>query len=198
MSKLPPGTYTTRRPLKVIWHIAAALVAAVALQLPFAVSADAGPHRAQLSSELAAYLASGSTGDIEVIFSGTTEKAERLARRYDIPIKKLLSSGVVFTVSRRVLDLLSQDLEVETLSDNAKVHSHMALTTEVTGADAAWSGAIESLGEVNGSGIGVAVIDSGIAKDHPALQNRVIASFDFTDRLGRGEDFYGHGTHVAG
>ncbi len=119
MSKLQPGTYTTRRPLKVIWHIAAALVAAVALQLPFAASADAGPHRARLSSDLAAHLASGSTGDIDVIVSGSAEKIDRLARRHDLRIKKLLSSGAVFTVSRQVLDALSQDLEVETLSGNA-------------------------------------------------------------------------------
>ena len=52
----------------------------------------------------------------------------------------------------------------------------------MTGADAAWAGAIASLGKVNGSGIGVAVIDSGIADDHPALPGRVIASVDFTDR----------------
>ena len=135
---------------------------------------------------------------MDVIVSGSAEKIDRLAQRHRVHIKKMLSSGAVFTVSRQALDQLSQDQEVETLSGNATVHSHMALTTDVTGAEAAWSGAIESLGEVNGRGIGVAVIDSGIAKDHPALQNRVIASFDFTDRLGRGEDFYGHGTHIAG
>jgi serine protease AprX len=77
------------------------------------------------------------------------------------------------------------------------VRSAMAVTTRFTGAEAAWSGAIQSLGKVNGSGIGVAVIDSGIA-NHPALQHRVIASFDFTDVNGHGEDFYGHGTHIAG
>ncbi|HUQ86322.1 MAG TPA: S8 family serine peptidase, partial [Vicinamibacterales bacterium] len=196
-SYIPPATYT-RRPLRVIWHIAAGLVAAVALQLPIAVSADAGPRHARLSSDLAAHLTSGSGGDIDVIVSGSTETIDRLVRRHHLNLKKTLTSGAVFTVSRQVLDQLSQDQEVDTLSGNATVHSHMALTTQVTGADAAWSGAIKSLGKVNGSGIGVAVIDSGIAEDHPALQNRVIASYDFTDRRGRGQDLYGHGTHIAG
>ena len=75
--------------------------------------------------------------------------------------------------------------------------SHMALTTGVTGAEAAWSG------------------DDRVARrgqrqrhrhrghrqrhaNHPALQNRVIANVDFTDRRGKGLDVYGHGTHVAG
>ncbi len=92
---------------------------------------------------------------------------------------------------------MSQDQEVDALSGNPLVRSHMALTTSITGADAAWSGAIASLGAVNGRGIGVAMIDSGIA-DHPALADRVVASVDFTDRRGRGVDQYGHGTHIAG
>ncbi len=51
---------------------------------------------------------------------------------------------------------------------------------------------------MDGRGIGVAILDSGIAGDHPALANRVIVSVDFTDPKGRGHDFYGHGTHIAG
>ena len=44
----------------------------------------------------------------------------------------------------------------------------------------------------------MAILDSGIAGDHPALANRVIVNVDFTDPKGRGNDFYGHGTHIAG
>lgn len=192
MENLKPSTIWTRRPIRVIWHISTVIVAA----LLSASSADAGSRRARLSSELSTHLASGS-GDIEVIVTGSVEKTARLSQRHGLRVKKQLESGAVFSVSRQELDALSQDLEVESLSGNPLVRSAMALTTNVTGAEAAWSGAIESLGKVNGSGIGVAIIDSGIA-DHPALASRVVASVDFTDRRGRGVDFYGHGTHIAG
>ena len=55
----------------------------------------------------------------------------------------------------------------------------------------AWS----TLG-VSGNGIGVAVIDSGVA-DHPDLAGRVVARVDFTGEQSNG-DPGGHGTHVAG
>ncbi len=54
-----------------------------------------------------------------------------------------------------------------------------------------------TLGQVDGRGIGVAIIDSGIA-NHPALKGRVVANVDFTDQRGTGQDLYGHGTHIAG
>ena len=55
----------------------------------------------------------------------------------------------------------------------------------------AWS----TLG-VSGNGVGVAVIDSGVA-DHPDLAGRVVARVDFTGEQSNG-DPGGHGTHVAG
>jgi serine protease AprX len=55
----------------------------------------------------------------------------------------------------------------------------------------AWS----TLG-VSGKGIGVAVIDSGVA-DHPDLAGRIAARVDLTGELSQG-DPGGHGTHVAG
>jgi subtilisin family serine protease len=186
-----------RRPIRVIWHISTVIIVGLLWQVPFAASAEAAGRRARLSSDLSARLKAASSGDVEVIVSGSVEKIERLASRHGLRIKKQLSSGAVFSVSTAKLDALSQDLEVEALSGNATVRSAMAMATAVTGADAALAGQIAKLGKVNGSGIGVAVIDSGIA-DHPALQNRVVASVDFTDARGRGDDFYGHGTHIAG
>ena len=55
----------------------------------------------------------------------------------------------------------------------------MAVTTEAIGADQVWSGAFAGLRGYTGRGIGVAVIDSGIAQ-HRALRGRIVASVDFT------------------
>jgi len=53
----------------------------------------------------------------------------------------------------------------------------------------------------NGSGVGVAVIDSGVTQ-HPDLMNgsvsRVVYSENFVTGASNAQDAYGHGTHVAG
>jgi serine protease AprX len=49
---------------------------------------------------------------------------------------------------------------------------------------------------LNGAGVTVAVIDSGIDPNHAALKGRVLTTVDFTG--GDGVDRFGHGTHVAG
>ena len=171
--------------------------AAVAILLGSAVSADAGGRRPRLSSDLNAHLASASTADVDVIVCDSTESVARLAQRHGLRVRKWLASCAVLSASKSSLESLAQDGEIESVSGNAVVRSHMAVTTEMTGARAAWEGAIAALGPVNGSGIGVAVIDSGIA-DHPALAKRVIVNVDFTDPRGSADDVYGHGTHVAG
>lgn len=48
----------------------------------------------------------------------------------------------------------------------------------------------------DGTGVTVAVIDTGIDADHPDLADRVIAAENFTEDPDAG-DYYGHGTHVA-
>ncbi|HKP35479.1 MAG TPA: S8 family peptidase, partial [Pyrinomonadaceae bacterium] len=48
----------------------------------------------------------------------------------------------------------------------------------------------------DGSGIGVAVLDSGISAKHKSLMGRVVLSRDFTGE-GTTDDQYGHGTFVA-
>jgi serine protease AprX len=56
----------------------------------------------------------------------------------------------------------------------------------------------ETLG-LDGSGVGVAIIDSGVASWHDDLgPDRVVRFVDFVDFLPMAYDDYGHGTHVAG
>src|SRR5687768_2580464 len=197
MAYLKPAHGTQQSLASCVCRIGFLALAASVLLLASAVSADAGGRRVRLSSDLTAHLNSASTADVDVIVSGSTESVDRLAKRHGLRLRKWLSSGAVLSASRASLESLAADGEIESVSGNAVVRSHMAMTTAVTGAKQAWAGAVASLGSVDGRGIGVAVIDSGIA-NHPALANRVIVNVDFTDSLGKADDIYGHGTHVAG
>jgi serine protease AprX len=79
----------------------------------------------------------------------------------------------------------------------------MAITNKVTFAEKVWQGTSGLLGLLgtpgyNGSGINVAVVDSGIAP-HSAIGSRVIARVNFvSSEPGVTGDPFGHGTHVAG
>lgn len=57
--------------------------------------------------------------------------------------------------------------------------------------------AVEAWTVTTGSGIGVAVLDSGVATDNPDINPKVVARANFTTARNN-EDNYGHGTHVAG
>jgi serine protease AprX len=75
----------------------------------------------------------------------------------------------------------------------------IAGTMERTGATVGATTVREELG-VDGTGVGVALIDSGAMASHDDLAgtNRVIQFVDFVNGQGASYDDYGHGTHVAG
>jgi serine protease AprX len=78
---------------------------------------------------------------------------------------------------------------------------HIEDTTGATAARSALTDLTNLTNSVDGSGVGIAVLDSGIFAEHNGFKNalgqsRVVANVNFTDS-GLG-DAYGHGTHVAG
>ena len=94
------------------------------------------------------------------------------------------------------LEYLAPDRDITGLA------SHLETTT---GASLAYSSFFPwgTVPGVDGTGVGVAVLDSGIDSDHVDLRDetkgrrRVVFSLDFTGTGGL-DDPYGHGTHIAG
>src|SRR5262249_54040123 len=153
-------------------------------------------HRARLSRDLADRLAQRVEAPTEIIVSGADGAIDQIVALYGARLKKRLQGGAVLEATGGQIDAIAQDPAVDHLSGNATVRRMMAVTTEATGADQVWAG-LQGLPGVDGSGVTVAVIDSGVSTAGPLI-DRVVVSKDFVDGKGPGRDEFGHGTHVAG
>jgi serine protease AprX len=118
-------------------------------------------------------------------------------------LRRQVQGAVAMEVSDAQLDALSRNPSIAHISGDLRVFSDMAVTNKVTGATSVWQGTSGLLGigatrGYNGSGVTVAVLDSGIAP-HTALGSRVIGRVNLvSDEPGASGDPYGHGTHIAG
>lgn len=84
------------------------------------------------------------------------------------------------------------------LQNTGQSFNNTAGTLSVAGGTAdADVDAVEAWGVTKGTGIKVAVLDSGVASDNADITPKVVARANFTNGT-TGEDNYGHGTHVAG
>jgi serine protease AprX len=112
--------------------------------------------------------------------------------------------GIALTIPASALPALEADDEIVSVSVDHPVKALDDYTNAAMNVSAPWNAGY------NGTGVGVAVIDSGINDTHPDLWNsnerysRVVYHQDFTGtsvKNASGQtvyDLYGHGTHVAG
>ena len=116
-------------------------------------------------------------------------------------LRRELKGAVALEVSRTELEALARDSAFSHISADIPVGADMAVTNKVTGASSVWqgtSGLLSSTPGYMGAGIGVAVVDSGIAP-HAAIGDRVVARVNLVSWEGPSTgDPYGHGTHVSG
>src|SRR6266853_1094753 len=162
-----------RAPLRI--GLVVALVAASALGLKGA-NAD---HRAHLSGDLLRHQARHTTTRARVIVHGSDSDVDALAGRHHLRIVRRLADGAVLAANSDELTALSTEVGLDHLSGDLPVHNAMSVSNTAMAADLTRAGQAGLLGllsipGVTGQGIGVAVIDSGIAA-HSALAQKVVA-----------------------
>ena len=110
------------------------------------------------------------------------------------PGRYLRGLGQVALVPDTALLQLAARPDIRSVALDRKVEGAMERTAATVGAN--W--VRDKLG-FDGTGIGVAIVDSGVANWHDDLgADRVVHFADFVTYLPQAYDDYGHGTHVAG
>jgi serine protease AprX len=160
-------------------------------------------HRAKLSADLAAFEGRRSAKPSRVIVRGSRAQIEALAARHGLPVVRVLKdSGVLLANSAQVSELAA-DAAQDVLSGDLPVVPFMSVSNPATAADQTRSGTsglllgIGGIPGVNGQGITVAVVDSGITA-HAALSEKIKENVSFVTGDPSVSDAYGHGTHIAG
>jgi len=174
---------------------------AVLLCLFLAGSNPSGQRRPSVSTDLATHPRGPHTH--RVIVQAPDSGLEPLKRALGLRLHRALRAAVAIEVDDVQLDALQKNPNYAHLSGDLTVTADMAVTNKVTGATSVWQGTPGLLGLLGtpgytGAGVGVAILDSGIAT-HTALDSRVAARVNLvSDEPGVVGDPFGHGTHIAG
>ena len=118
-------------------------------------------------------------------------------------LRRELDGAIALEVNDAQLEALERNPVYAHISGDLPVTADMAITNSVTSATSVWKGTPGLLGLLGtpgytGTGVGVAIVDSGIAT-HTALDTRVVAHVNLvSNEAGVTGDPFGHGTHVAG
>lgn len=100
----------------------------------------------------------------------------------------LLPALALQAIAERIREIAA-DPDVETVWLDLPVHTCLDASAPLIGAPAVWATGVQ------GRGITIGVVDTGVDTAHPDLASRVAATRDFTGQ-GFG-DGHGHGTHVC-
>lgn len=178
------------------FRLCLAAIAVALLSWPTAIQGQRFPTR---SDDLKALR----SDRVRVIVQADDNGLSGVGRRHSRGLRRRLGGAVAMEVSKAEFDALARDGSVSHISKDLPVVADMAITNKVTRAETVWQGTsgLLGLGSVpgyKGAGIGVAVIDSGIAP-HSAIGSRVVARVNLvSNEPGVTGDPFGHGTHVAG
>jgi serine protease AprX len=179
-----------------------ALPAALVCLLLAGSTPSSGQRRPSLSSDLDGVHPRGAHTH-RIIVQASGNGLDGLRRGIAGLLHRDLPGAVAVEVTDSQLEALKGNPLIEHISGDLPVVADMAVTNKVTGATSVWQGSGGLLGLLGtpgytGTGVGVAVLDSGIAT-HTALDSRVVARVNLvSDEPYVTGDPFGHGTHIAG
>ncbi len=141
------------------------------------------------------------TQPVPLLLAGDPVALRAAAARVGAPVRRALDGFLAIDATAAQVAALRLDPAVALIAGDVRVTSAMAVTRQTIGADRVHQGTASLAGvgypAVTGAGIGVAVVDSGIAP-HRALTGKVLAAKSFVPGDTRTTDLFGHGTHIAG
>src|SRR5438876_5619232 len=197
----------SRDPLSSLQRGLVALLAAAGLLLVAlsAAPAWAAPNQAHLDRQVSKAMQTGQSIHVIVVARGNLNVLWADLRRTGLKdtLRVPIAHGIAVELTPALIDHFRLDANVARLIYDAPVRltdtpfNPTVLATAypaVVDAVTTWS---NPAAPTTGQGIGVAVIDSGIAS-HPDLGNRILANQDFNPNVTGTDDAYGHGTAVAG
>ncbi len=169
---------------------------------------DGSSVNGKLAPDLARVLQGSSSRSMRVIVQyNQAPGAKHFAKAQSVGAKlnsnlSLVNAGA-FTMSPAAIRALAMDDNVAFISPDRKLKGMDDYTDSAIGVSTAWNSGYD------GTGIGVAIIDSGINDGYhadfkdSAGRSRIVYHQDFTgtptsNSSGATWDLYGHGTHVAG
>ena len=159
--------------------------------------------RAHLSDDLLGHIARHTSAPTRVIVHGDADALASLTAKHHVQVLRTLAGGAVISASSSELDEIANDAAFDHLSGDPLVKVGMSVSNQSTAADQVRAGVaggllgIGAIPGVNGQGIGVAIVDSGISP-HAALTGKVVANVSLITGDSSVLDAFGHGTHVAG
>jgi serine protease AprX len=150
----------------------------------------------------------GTSALVNVVFSLNAKPSGQLKSllvRQGVRIRsnyRYFNNLVAITIPAGLIDQLSAFPEVSYVAFD-RPYQTLGHVTSTTGTDSARQQTVSTAlpNGVDGTGIGIAILDSGVDPNHTAFKNkngvsRIVANVDFTGE-NRTDDPFGHGTHVA-
>ena len=191
--------------LKIGWRTRLTAVALGAAVVPFVIAGPAAHAAPSAQARLASAAKKAPKAKVTAIVQFKADYSEKQATKLvhnhggKVVSKIALIHGLAVKVSAKQAKILASNKHVVGLTLNSRVHStglsadSLATTYPKTvRADKLWQRGI------TGKGVGVAVIDTGVAGNLPDFAGRVVANVVTSPGATTAADGFGHGTHVAG